>query len=100
MKKYIKLSGLAAVCSVFVTSTAVLGVADVAAEQRTLVDYLNDKNVSHLIVNTGVAARLTTYGWKNATESCKIIRTAGFNVSNIRNFAKDTLVETNAVCKN
>lgn len=100
MKKYIKLSGLAAICSVFVTSMAVLGVADASAEQKTLVDYLNDKNVSFLIVNTGATARLTTFGWKDATESCKFIRTAGFNVSNIRNFAEDALAETNAVCKN
>lgn len=99
MKKYTKLSGLAAICTVFVTSMSVLGSASAAPEERTLVEYLNDKNVSFLIINTGENAKLTTYGWQDASASCKTIRTAGFNVSNIRNFAEVGLIETNAICK-
>ena len=99
MKKYTKLSGLAAICAIFVTSMSVLGSAAAAPEQKTLVDYLNDQNVSFLIVNTGENAKLTTYGWQDASTSCKTIRAAGFNVSNIRNFAEVELFETNAICK-
>ncbi len=99
MKKYIKLSALAAICSVFVTSAAVLGVANAVPEEKTLVDYLNDKNVSFLIVNSGENARLTTFGWQDAAVSCKTIRNAGYNVSKIRDLAVDGLVETNANCK-
>ena len=99
MKNYIKFSGLAVVCTVFVTSMSVFGISYAAVEPETLVDYLNDKNVSFLIVNSGQHAKLTTYGWQDAEKSCKTIKTAGYNVSNIRNFSTEGLVETNAVCK-
>ena len=99
MKKYIKFSGLAVICTVFVTSMSVFGISNAAADAETLVDYLNDKNVSFLIVNSGPHAKLTTYGWQDAEKSCKTIKTVGYNVSNIRNYAAEGLVETNAVCK-
>ena len=92
MKKYIKFSGLVVICTVF-------GIANAATEAKTLVDYLNDRNVSFLIVNSGPYARLTTYGWQDAEKSCKTIRTGGYNVGNIRNFSAEGLKETNAVCK-
>lgn len=98
MKKYIKLSGLAAICTVFVTTAAVFGVANATTEERTLVNYLNDKNISFLIVNSGQNARLTTFGWQDAEKSCKTIRKAGFNVSRIRNFTAEEQVESNATC--
>ena len=99
MKKYIKFSGLAVICTVFVTSMSVFGISYAATEAETLVDYLNDKNVSFLIVNSGPHAKLTTYGWQDAEKSCKTIKTGGYNVSNIRNFTVEGLIETNAVCK-
>ena len=92
MKKYIKFSVLVVICTVF-------GISNAATEAKTLVDYLNDRNVSFLIVNSGQYARLTTYGWQDAEKSCKTIRTGGYNVGNIRNFSAEGLKETNAVCK-
>jgi len=99
MKKYIKLSAMAAFSCVFVTTAAVSGMRGEESSPPTLVDYLNGKNISFLIVNTGMNARLTTFGWQDAAKTCKNIRTAGFNVSNVSNYAADTREETNAVCK-
>jgi len=95
-----KISGLAVICSIAVAGLSIAGLPDAMASDKTLVDYLNDKNVSFLIVNTGENARLTTFGWQEAKVSCKTIRTAGFNVSNIRNYDAETRAETIAVCKN
>jgi len=100
MRKYMKISGLAVICSIAVAGLSIAGLPDAMASDKTLVDYLNDKNVSFLIVNTGENARLTTFGWQEAKVSCKTIRTAGFNVSNIRNYDAETRAETIAVCKN
>ena len=100
MKNYLKISALAAVCSILVAGASIAGMETAQADERTLVEYLNDKNVSFLIVNTGENARLTTFGYQPAAESCKTIRTAGFNVSNIRNYDADAFAETVAVCKN
>ena len=91
-EKMKKISMLSIAAAIFVSNLAF-------ATPPTLVDYLNGRNVSFLIVNTGMTARLTTFGWKNAAEGCKTIKTAGFNVSNVRNYENDTLVETSAVCK-
>ena len=99
MKKYIKFSGLAVICTVFVTTMSVFGISTASAGAKPLIDYLNDKNISFLLVNTGTRTKLTTFGWQDATISCKTIRTAGYNVSNIRNFTAEGFDETNAVCK-
>lgn len=98
MKNYRKLSGLAGISALLVSVIAFSGASYAAPEQRTLVDYLNDRNVTFLIVNSGQYAKLTTYGWQNAAKSCKVIRTAGYNVSKIKNFSSEGLIETNARC--
>lgn len=90
MKNIIKISMLGAAMAVFSTAFA----------ENTLVDYLNEREVSFLIVNSGPNARLTTFGWVAAAEGCKTIRTAGFNVGNVRNFDAETNTMTEAVCKN
>lgn len=98
MKNYRKLSGLVVISAIFMSAMSFSAAAYAAPEQRTLVDYLNDRNVTFLIVNSGQYAKLTTYGWQSASESCKTIRTAGFNVSKIKSFSSEGLIETNAIC--
>lgn len=100
MKRYIKLSMLAAISTVLVAGTAIAGMTSPKPAPATLVDYLNGENVSFLIVNTGPTARLTTFGWKNAADGCTTIRKVGFNVSKIRNYSSEERIETNAVCSN
>ena len=100
MKRYLKLSMLAAICAVGVAGAAIAGITTPEPKPATLVDYLNGENVSFLIVNTGPNARLTTFGWKDAAVGCTTIRKIGFNVSNIRNYSSEDRIETNAVCQN
>ncbi len=100
MKKNLKMGGLAMICSLAIAGISVAGLPARVASEITLVDYLNSRDVSFLIVNTGENARLTTYGWQPAEKSCKTIRTAGFNVSNIANYDAESGDETIAVCQN
>ena len=93
-----KLAALAAVSTVLVTGASIAGIDLQEKSNKTLADYLNDKNVSFLIVNTGPNARLTTFGWQDANKSCKTIRNAGFNVTKVRNYAAETRAETSADC--
>jgi len=100
MKKHLKISILAVFATIFVTTMSIAAVSEPKSAPKTLVDYLNDKNVSFLIVNSGPTARLTTFGWQDAAKGCATIRTAGFNVSKIRNYSTQDRVETVAECRN
>lgn len=80
MKNVIKLGVLSVIFTIFITGSAIAVIPKEDVGSKTLIDYLNDKNVSFLIVNSGTEVRLTTVDWQDASQICKIIRTAGFNV--------------------
>lgn len=95
MKKSLKISTLGVITTVFVTYMAILGLPAQAAQEKTLTEYLYNRDVSFLIVN---GEKLTTFGWKSASDACKTIKEAGFSVKTIRNYSKDDRVETVSNC--
>jgi hypothetical protein len=95
MKKSLKISTLGVISTIFVTYMAILGLPAQAAQEKTLTEYLYNQNVSFLIVND---EKLTTFGWKSASEGCKTIKEAGFSIKTVRNYAADTRVETVSGC--
>jgi hypothetical protein len=95
MKKSLKISTLGVITTFFVAYMAILGIPAHAASEKTLTEYLYNRDVSFLIVN---GEKLTTFGWKSASEACKDIKNAGFSVKTIRNYSKDDRVETVVGC--
>ena len=95
MKKSLKISTLGVISTIFVSYMAILGLPAQAAQEKTLTEYLYNRDVSFLIVN---GEKLTTFGWKSAKEGCQDIKNAGFSVKTVRNYSKEDRVETVTNC--
>jgi len=94
-----KMGGLLGFLSILLAGTVIAGLPEEKSTAETLTDYLNDKNVSYLIVKSGDSSKLSTFGWLSAKKGCQNIKSAGFSVVTVRNFAPEPNDMTETVCK-
>ena len=95
MKNTLKINVLAVFATIFVSWAAISGIPQAVAQEKTLTEYLYNKDVSFLIVS---GQKLTTFGQESAKAVCKDIKEAGFSVKTVRNYSKDQRVETVVSC--